>query len=466
MNATVHVGSVIDASPFSRFQKRVVLVSLLLVFADGFNALSIGYAIPDLAERYGAPAAAFAFVVITALVGEIVAEFVLAPLADRYGRRRVIRTGILLFGIAAIPSYFVTSIGALAVCRFAAGVGIGMAVPNGYALGAEFSPERAKATTITLLSIGTSGGGVVAGLLASWLVPVYDGQTLLLVAGVLPLAILGLTWRFLPESVEYLARAGQSAEVARLLGRIDSQGAYSAGTTYAVTGSTTGAGVRALFRGGRASRTLLIWFMLFFALFNTYFMFSWLTTMLTNAGVVQADALLATSMGTFGGMAGALVLGVLVDRTRAGAGAVVAGPAMGVIGIGGLMWTLGAGAHSGFVLVFAAFFGFGTLGTAGALTAITTGAYPTPIRATGVGWASGFSRIGGLVAPALGGAMLAGGLTANAMLGMSAVPLVVVAVLVVAYRFVSRNPLADTPAPAQAAGRPAEAHPRAGKGRR
>jgi MFS family permease len=55
------------------------------------------------------------------------------------------------------------------------------------------------------------------------------------------------------------------------------------------------------------------------------------------------------------------------------------------------------------VLLFGAGIGAGSQGGVNVLSALT---YPPHIRATGAGWALGFSRIGGVVGPLLGGAML------------------------------------------------------------
>ncbi|MFD9664099.1 MFS transporter [Rhodococcus sp. NPDC059968] len=193
MSSSVRITEIVDKVPVSNFQRRAIAICLALAFADGINVLSIGYAIPSLADSYGVAAADFSIVVMAALIGEILSNFLIAPLADRYGRKRIMGLGIVVFGLAAIPSFFASSILALAACRFVAGIGIGAAVPNGFALGNEYPPTRLKATTVTVLSSGTAVGGLVVGLIASRLVPLHGGETLLLVAGVIPLVILVAT---------------------------------------------------------------------------------------------------------------------------------------------------------------------------------------------------------------------------------------------------------------------------------
>jgi len=65
-----------------------------------------------------------------------------------------------------------------------------------------------------------------------------------------------------------------------------------------------------------------------------------------------------------------------------------------------LNWVVGMG-------IWMSFF---TLGAWGALYAYTPEAYPTNLRGTGMGAASGFTRIAGAIAPSLGAFLMGGGL--------------------------------------------------------
>lgn len=439
MQSPVGITEVIDGAPVSRLQKRAIAICFALAFADGFNVLAIGYAIPSLAESYDVSAASFSLVVTAALIGEILSNFLLAPLADRFGRKRMVGLGILVFGLAAVPSYFASSILALAACRFVAGIGIGAAVPNGFALGNEYSPTRLKATTVTLLSSATAVGGLVVGIIASQTVPVFGGEALLLVAGVVPLLILVGTWHWLPESVEFMAKSGQTGEVAGILNRIDAGRAYTGDDAFVLPPQPAGARVGALFSDGRAARTLLLWSMMFFALFGSYFVLSWLATILTDSGVDEGAALLATSLATLGGIVGALVLGTAMDRSRAGVAAAALGPVVTIVTVALLAWCLTIG--SSVLLVGALCFalGFGAIGLAAALTSVAAQSYPTAVRATGIGWAFGVSRMGGLFAPAVGGALLAAGTDSVVVLLLSAVPAALAGALVVVFGLVTRR---------------------------
>jgi len=56
--------------------------------------------------------------------------------------------------------------------------------------------------------------------------------------------------------------------------------------------------------------------------------------------------------------------------------------------------------------------------------------YPTPIRSTGVGWALGIGRLGGIGGPLLIGALLAYQLSAQHILYIAAIPMLLAGLLV------------------------------------
>jgi len=68
--------------------------------------------------------------------------------------------------------------------------------------------------------------------------------------------------------------------------------------------------------------------------------------------------------------------------------------------------------------------------------------YPTEVRSTGIGWALGVGRLGGILGPVIGGMLLGIGLPPHDVLLFAAGPALVTAALVVWLGFVSRNALA------------------------
>ena len=70
---------------------------------------------------------------------------------------------------------------------------------------------------------------------------------------------------------------------------------------------------------------------------------------------------------------------------------------------------------------------------------LTTLSYPPEMRSSGLGWAGGIGRIGGIVFPALGGAALAAALPLETIMLATALPALVVAALIFALGIVNRG---------------------------
>jgi MFS transporter, AAHS family, 4-hydroxybenzoate transporter len=144
-----------------------------------------------------------------------------------------------------------------------------------------------------------------------------------------------------------------------------------------------------------------LWVVFFMSLLDLYFLSNWLPTVLNDLGASVSEAALIGSMLQVGGVVGAFALGSVIDRFSFRALALVyfiAIFAVGAIGQLGHVAVLVA------VAIFVA--GFCMVGGQIAANALAAGFYPTSIRATGVGWALGIGRVGSIIGPLVGGALL------------------------------------------------------------
>src|SRR6185436_3421307 len=71
-----------------------------------------------------------------------------------------------------------------------------------------------------------------------------------------------------------------------------------------------------LFERHRGTGTILIWVVYFMNLLNVYFLNSWLPTIMSDVGIPVETAIRITSLFQFGGIAGALILGKVLDWYR------------------------------------------------------------------------------------------------------------------------------------------------------
>jgi AAHS family 4-hydroxybenzoate transporter-like MFS transporter len=137
-----------------------------------------------------------------------------------------------------------------------------------------------------------------------------------------------------------------------------------------------------------------------------------------DVGIPEQRAILITTLFQVGGTVGAIVLGRLLDRH-------LSFRMLALTYLGGAIcvFLIGESGTSSVWLiatVFAA--GFGVIGAQTSSNALAAEVYPTAMRSTGVGWALGVGRIGSILGP-LAGAALVGNTPRLFM--MAAVPLLV-----------------------------------------
>ena len=109
-------------------------------------------------------------------------------LGDKKGRLSVLFGSILLYSLANIANGFVESVGAYAVWRFIAGIGLAGELGAGITLVTESIPQKSRGyATMIVATVGVSGA-VFAGLLAEY----FPWRTNFFVGGALGLCLLAL----------------------------------------------------------------------------------------------------------------------------------------------------------------------------------------------------------------------------------------------------------------------------------
>ena len=404
--ALVNVTDVIDRHRLGPMQIRIILLCGLIALLDGMDLQSIGLAAPGIAGALHIPMPRFGVVFSAALAGLAIGSFVLGPVADRIGRKKVLVASTLFFGAFTVATAFADSLHSLLVIRFLAGLGLGGAMPSFISLTSEYAPRHRRAALVSVLWTGFPIGGVVGGLLASWLIPAYGWQSVFWVGGVLPVVIAFALIAALPESIGFLVTSGAPApRIAALVNRAFPDARVSADARF-VLGEERAPGVPVgqLFMAGRAAGTLLLWVSSFIAFMLLVTNSAWTPILLRTAGIAVAQSAIAMAVFNFGSVIGTAVAGWLVARFGALAVLPVAlvGTALsyGLIGYS-------APSVSGIMLLEGAFGLFLGCASSG-LIALAAIFYPTEIRSTGVGWAMGMGRVGSFTGPLIVAALLAG----------------------------------------------------------
>jgi MFS transporter, AAHS family, 4-hydroxybenzoate transporter len=413
----------IDERPMSGFQLRVVLVCAAIAFMDGYDVQAMGYVAPALAASLQIARAALGPLISSGIVGMAVGALTFGPLADRFGRKPVLLTCTLIFGVMSLITATATSIQMIFVYRLLTGFGLGGALPNTIALTAEYTPKKYRATAITGMFCGFSIGAAVGGFVAAGLISRFGWQSVFVVGGIVPIVIAIVSALYLPESIRFLIiKGGRQHRVAAYLSKI-APGEYRGDPILAgdEEHASQGFSVKELFREGRATVTLLLWVCFFMNLLVLFFMNNWMPTVMNDAGIKIETAILITTLFQLAGTAGAIVLGRIFDRGHS-----FKVLALAYLGAAAAVLLVGEAGSSLAGLVFTvSLAGFCVVGGQTGSNALAAAFYPTAIRSTGTGWCLGIGRIGSIIGPILGGALLAAGGDVRRVFWVIAIPSVI-----------------------------------------
>jgi MFS transporter, AAHS family, 4-hydroxybenzoate transporter len=402
------VDGILDTGRISGYQVWIFCLCFFLTFFDGFDLSLVGISLPKIAEYLHSKPAALGGVLSAGNVGALIGALVLGLLSDRFGRKRMLVVSAFLFGIFTLAIAFIHSLELLVLFRFCAGLGLGGAVPNALAFGSEYAPRRKRATLATSMYAGVALGAVFAGLLASYLLPHYGWRSLFAAGGAASLLI-GLLAAFsMPESLAYLVQKGRAedqAEIRRILSRLVPALPLRGEIRIAPEKKLPGAPIAHLFKEGRARNTLLLWSAFTLSYYLLWLILSWTPMLLKKSGASPAEFSLAFACVNLGAALATVSIGMLMDRFNP-VHVLKAGFALACASI--IVFGHFAASPFAIVAVVSVAMGFFVVGSNSGLMALSSLAYPTGIRGTGLGWATGIGRIGSLIAPIAGGTMLAG----------------------------------------------------------
>jgi AAHS family 4-hydroxybenzoate transporter-like MFS transporter len=396
-----------------------ILLCALAVFFDGYEAQMLAMAVPLLAKHLSVAPTAFAVASSASLLGMAIGALVLAPLSDRFGRKPLLLTSLLLFGGGTLAALTIRSPGELAAWRLLAGCGLGAAVPVTIAMVSDWAPPARRVRVVTVMAMGFPVGASSAGLIAPLLTKPWGWQGLFVYGGVAPLVLAALVAATVREPARSVA---QEKPVWRRVG--------------------------ALFTPALRSRTLLFCALNVVNLFANYGLASWLPTLLVQNGWSLAAASRATSVLAIGGLTASFVVSGLADRGRVALGF---GGAYAVVATGLALCATNPASTLVWVLLLV-LIGC-SMGTAVTLGPLASAHFPPDVRATGVGFANGIGRFGSLFGPLALAGLMNRQLPPPLVLGSLMVPMLACAGLVTWLALVLRG--------AQPAGEPGSARRRA-----
>ncbi|HEY5410293.1 MAG TPA: MFS transporter [Caulobacteraceae bacterium] len=406
---TIDVEALIDGQTFSAFQARVLVLAVLALVIDGYDVQIMPFAAPSLLKAWHLSRASFGPVFSASLFGILFGAPLFGWIGDRVGRKACILIGSIVYGVLSLGLLFVHDLHGMLLLRFLTGVGMGGVFPNAIAIAAELAPRRWRAGMAGFMGTGITIGGIIPGLIVAQLPPGPVYQQLFLFGGVAPLVLTVLLALGLPESIAFLIdRGGSKARVASLARQIDPHLEAAAEDTFVLPSRSAQepVGYAALFAGKMAWITPLIWLMFAASLLSLFMLTSWMPLLLEASGFSARAAAGANALFQVGGTVAGVVVAFTMGRLGARMPAILFVLCLFAVAVAARAPLSNAELTAVIVVC-----GFCVTGLQCSLNGTAGLAYPTPVRARGLGAALGVGRVGSVIGPLLAGAMVSSGVT-------------------------------------------------------
>ncbi|GMA56242.1 putative MFS transporter [Alicyclobacillus sacchari] len=380
------------------YAARILTASGFGLLFDAFDVGILSYVLISLSKQWHLTHTVTGLVGSISSIGMAIGSGLAGLFADRFGRRSLFLVTLLIYSLATGLSAFAASIGIFLVLRFFVGLGLGGELPVATTYVLETSPESVRARRVVLLESFWAVGSLVAALVSFFVIPSHGWRIVFLI-GAIP-ALYSIVLRFaLPETPKY-QHLSQRTSMRQA--------------------------IRQIWSPGIARRSLVTWILWFVMNYSYYGMFLWLPSVLSDKGYSLVHSLGYSLVMTLAQIPGYLTAAWLVEKwgrkkTLATSMILAALAALAF----GFAWNTAS------LIVFGLLLSYFMLAAFAGTYAFTVEQFPTAFRATGMGWAAGFGRIGSALAPFITGWLL------GSQLGYGWVFGIFFAVIIVGFLFVS-----------------------------
>ncbi len=187
---------------------RIIVLCAAGGFLDGYDLLIMGAALLLLVPEFHLSSAGTGLLAALPFVAMAAGALFAGRLCDRFGRRRIYLIDVLLFLVFAILQACAQNVWELAAARLCVGFAIGVDMPTGSSMLAEFSPPRLRGALTGMLNTAWLLGGCVATIVGYVLYRTTGPSAWrwMFAAAAIPAAIIAIMRHGLPET-PYWSRA-------------------------------------------------------------------------------------------------------------------------------------------------------------------------------------------------------------------------------------------------------------------
>jgi MFS transporter, putative metabolite:H+ symporter len=396
----------LERLPLTSYQRGLFAIIATAWFFDSMDLGALTFVLGPIKQTFGLSTAETGLLSSMSFLGMFVGAASAGLLADRFGRTRVFQVSMIFWGLGSILCGLAPSVQALGAARILLGFGMGMEFPVAQSMVSEIIPAGQRGRYIALLEGFWPIGFVCSGLLSFAVLSVADWHWVFILQGIPAIFVL-IVRRYVPESPRWLVSHGDAAGAESVMSAIEARvserlgGAALPAPAPEKIEVRTSQGLSTLFSAGYGRRTVMLWFLWFFALLGFYGLTTWLGALLQAKGFPVTKSVYYTILISLAGIPGFLAAAWMIEALGRKATLIAT-----LLGAAIACYFYGGATDQTQLIVAGLCMQFCAFGMWSALYAYTPELYPTHVRATGTGFASAIGRIGSLIGPSLVGFIL------------------------------------------------------------
>ncbi|MBQ9486486.1 MAG: MFS transporter, partial [Selenomonadaceae bacterium] len=421
----------LEKLPVGSFHYKLLVITGLGWMFDSMDTGIISFVLPVLAKEWGLTAEQVGWIGSIGLIGMALGAVLAGTVADRLGRKKVFAATVILYSVATGLCAIAWSYESLLFFRFLVGFGLGGELPVAATLMSEYAPSHLRGRFIVLLESFWGVGWLVAAFISYIIIPQFGWHVAFLI-GALPALYVFVIRLHMPESVRYLISQKKIDEAKQIilsleveLGVKSEPFAKDLNAAERKSEDAAKPTFASLWTPQFRIRTIMLWLAWFGIVYSYYGIFMWLPSIVFSQGfevVKTFEYVLIMTAAQLPGYFAAAWLVDLIGRKYT--------LSIFLLMSGVCSYFFGNSATANELLMWGAAMSFFNLGAWGVIYTYTPELYPTAIRALGSGWAAGFGRIGGMLAPMLVGVLLVHGAHMNLIFAMFASVFVLISAIV------------------------------------
>ena len=370
------------------------------------DVLVISYTAPVIASSWDISFKALGVVFSSGVFGMAVGALLLAPYADKIGRKKIILLSTIIISIGILLTGFSKNIYHLILLRFLSGIGIGTMLASTVSLVSEYTPNRSRDFWVSFILAGYPLGAILAGYLSNYILKYYSWEDVYIAFGLISIFFIPIIYFFLLESVDFLLKNQPKNALSRvnlILKKLDFSKIEFLPTKINIGSKIP---VNSLFQAKYIDSTIKLWTAFFFSFACLYFLISWIPKIVTELGLSLELGIYSGTVFNIGAFFGIVTQGYF--SSKFGLKKIIS---LFLIVTCIIMTQIQHFFGSDWMLFIFSVLGFTIQGGFVGLYSIAARIYPTEFRTTGVGWGIGAGRLGAVLGPLVAGVLIGAGIS-------------------------------------------------------